>query len=75
MLSSVAIENFKGVGDRISLDLSPITLLFGPNSGGKSSILQAIQYGFELLDRGNVDADRTTHGGGAVDLGGLVNIK
>jgi predicted ATPase len=74
MLSSISIENFKGVGERITLDLRPITLLFGPNSGGKSTILQAIQYGFELLDRGNADAGRTSHGGGSVDLGGFRNF-
>ena len=41
-LTRIEIENFKGIGTRQSIDLRPITLLFGPNSAGKSTILQAL---------------------------------
>ena len=36
MITSIEIENFKGIGERIQLDLKPITLLFGPNAQGKA---------------------------------------
>jgi hypothetical protein len=49
-------------------------LLFGANSAGKSSVLQALQYVREILDRQNVNADRTLQGGEAVDLGGFLNL-
>jgi len=39
-LTRIEIENFKGIGTRQRIDLRPITLLFGPNSAGKSTILQ-----------------------------------
>ena len=43
MISRVAIKNFKSIGDPgVDLELKPLTLLVGPNGGGKSSILEAI---------------------------------
>ena len=49
-------------------------MLFGANSAGKSSVLQALQYVREILERQNVNADRTLQGGEAVDLGGFLNL-
>lgn len=43
MISRVSIKNFKSIGDPgVDLELKPLTLLVGPNGGGKSSILEAI---------------------------------
>ena len=43
MISRVAIQNFKSIGEPgVDLELKPLTLLVGPNGGGKSSILEAI---------------------------------
>jgi energy-coupling factor transporter ATP-binding protein EcfA2 len=43
MLSRVVIKNFKSIGETgVDLELKPLTLLVGPNGGGKSSILEAI---------------------------------
>jgi len=69
-LSRIEIENFKGIGERQTIDIKPITLLFGANSAGKSTILQALQYLREILERGNVDPDKTI-AGGRQDLGGF----
>lgn len=74
MITGIAIENFKGIGERIELELRPITLLFGPNSAGKSSILHALHYAREILDRHNLNADQTIAGGKFVDLGGFDNF-
>ena len=71
MITGISIENFKGIGERIDLELKPITLLFGPNSAGKSSILHALHYAREVFERHNLDADRTVAGGSFVDLGGF----
>ena len=43
-LTAIELENFKGIGPRQRVELKPITLLFGPNSAGKSTILQALHY-------------------------------
>lgn len=72
-LTRIEIENFKGIGSRQKIDLRPITLLFGPNSAGKSTILQALHYLREILERGNVDPDRTI-AGGLIDLGGFATL-
>lgn len=43
MITTLAIENFKSVGEPgVSLELKPLTILVGPNSSGKSNILEAL---------------------------------
>src|SRR5260370_30714598 len=74
MITAIEIENFKGIRDRVRIDLKPITLLFGPNSAGKSTILHALHYAREIFERRNLDADRTAAGGKFVDLGGFQNL-
>jgi predicted ATPase len=73
-LTAIELENFKGVGGRVRIELAPITLLFGANSAGKSTILQALQYVREVLERRNANPDRTLYGGEFVDLGGFRNL-
>lgn len=74
LIKSLALKNFKGFSDEVRIELRPITLLFGANSAGKSSVLQALQYIREILDRSNANADRTAQGGEAIDLGGFMNL-
>ncbi len=71
MITSITIENFKGIRDRVRLDFRPITLLFGANSAGKSTILHALHYAREVFERHNLDADQTIAGGKYIDLGGF----
>ena len=42
MLKSLELENFKAFGERVKIPFAPITLIFGENSSGKSSILQSL---------------------------------
>lgn len=74
MITHIHLENFKGFKERQTIELKPITLLFGPNSGGKSTVIQAIHYMREILERKNFDPDRTIAGGKAIDLGGFKNL-
>lgn len=74
MLTSLEIENFKGIGPRQRIDFAPLTLLFGANSAGKSSILQALVYLHELIERGSADVDRTELGGHVLELGGFARL-
>ena len=71
LITAMEIENFKGIGRPVRIDLRPITLLFGRNSAGKSTILHALCYAHELLSPGRVDAGRTELGGAHIDLGGF----
>ncbi len=42
LLSELTIANFKAFGERQVVPLAPITLVFGSNSAGKSSLIQAL---------------------------------
>src|SRR6266516_1402772 len=42
MIKAVELENFKAFSQRTRIDLAPITLIFGQNSAGKTSILQSL---------------------------------
>lgn len=70
-ITKITIQNFKGVQECVEIPIRPITLLFGANSAGKSTILQAMLYFRDLLERGNVDADRLAVAGTTLDLGGF----
>lgn len=71
LITAVEIQNFKGIGRSVRIDLRPITLLFGPNSAGKSTVLHALCYAQEILSGGNVDVHETRLGGDQIDLGGF----
>jgi len=74
MLTALELENFKGVADRQRIEFAPLTLLFGANSAGKSTVLQALVYLLELIDRGSADVDRTELTGNVLELGGFARI-
>lgn len=74
MIHSLEIENFKGIAARQRIEFAPLTLLFGANSAGKSTILQALLYLHELIERGVADVDRTELGGNVLELGGFARL-
>ena len=73
-ITAITIENFKGIKEPVRVELKPITLLFGPNSAGKSTIIQALHYAREIFERHNLNPDRTLLGGAAIDLGGFESL-
>ena len=49
-ITSITIENFKNIGDKaVTIPIRPITLLFGKNSSGKSTVLQALRYSSAIM--------------------------
>jgi hypothetical protein len=71
MLTALRVGNFKAFGATQTLPIKPITLIFGANSSGKSSLLHALCLAHESNRTGNLDVFRTELGGDAVDLGGI----
>src|SRR6187399_3162345 len=74
MIRSLELENFKGIAARQRIDFAPLTLLFGANSAGKSTVLQALLYFHEVIERGYADVDRTELGGDVLELGGFARL-
>lgn len=54
-ISKLIIGNFKSIRERTEIKIAPITLMFGPNSAGKSAVLGAIR---ALLQRIEEPANR-----------------
>lgn len=65
------LENFKSFLTRQSVPMAPITLLYGPNGGGKSSIIQALLMLRQSMGSGTPDL---LVAGSDVDLGSWSSI-
>jgi predicted ATPase len=71
MIKTFCIGNFKAFANVQKILFRPITLIFGANSSGKSSIIHGLSLIHEALLTGNLDVFRTTIGGKSIDLGGF----
>ncbi|GIW56559.1 MAG: hypothetical protein KatS3mg082_2963 [Nitrospiraceae bacterium] len=70
-LTALRITNFKAFAESQRVPLRPITLVYGANSAGKSSILHALALAHHALETGELDVQRTQIGGESIDLGGF----
>ncbi len=76
-LQALRVGNFKAFADSQRIPLKPITLIFGPNSAGKSSFIHSLalaheaQFGREKRSLARLDVHHTDVGGSAIDLGGF----
>lgn len=68
MFTAIDIKNFKAFSDWQSLSLAPITLVYGPNSSGKSSIIHSIMLLRQSLTRPSTQGGLVSNGE-YVDLG------
>lgn len=57
-ITAIELENFQSIERRTRIDLKPITLLFGPNSAGKSTVFDALELLRVLLDPNEFDENR-----------------
>jgi len=75
MLTQLHLENFKGWEDTGSVRLAPITVLFGSNSSGKTSLLQSLLLLKQTAE--SSDRFRVLHTGDErtpVDLGTMSDV-
>lgn len=71
MLTALRIGNFKAFAETQNIPIRPLTLIYGANSSGKSSILHSLLLGRHVHETGDLDVHRTNVGGESVDLGGF----
>jgi len=70
-LTALHVARFKAFADSQCIPIRPITLIFGANSAGKSSIIHALALAHHALETGELDVQRTQIGGESIDLGGF----
>src|SRR3954467_10676783 len=74
MFKTIQLGHFKAFGATQQIPIRPLTLIFGPNSAGKSSFLHGLLFAHEAQtsdEPDNLDVRRTRLGGDSVDLGGF----
>lgn len=70
-LTALHLARFKAFADSQRIPLRPVTLIFGANSAGKSSIIHALALAHHAVETGDLDVQRTQIGGESIDLGGF----
>lgn len=75
-LKSFSLTNFKAFGPNAqTIPVKPITLIFGANSAGKSSILHFLLWMKDLVAGKGIDIYYPSAGGKSVDLGGFKQMR
>lgn len=71
VIKEISVGNFKAFANKQSIAIKPITLIFGPNSSGKSSIIHSLLYIHNAFATGDLDPHYMKISGNSVDLGGF----
>jgi hypothetical protein len=71
MITNFQVANFKAFNDLQTIPLKPITIIFGPNSSGKSSVIHSLLLARHGVDTQSLDAIYPSIAGHSVDLGGF----
>jgi len=71
MITALRLGSFKAFARAQTIPIRPLTLLFGANSAGKSSVIHGLALAHHALETGDIDARYTRIGGESIDLGGF----
>ena len=74
-ITGLRLSNFKSFCGEHTIPIAPITLIFGANSTGKSSIVQALALMREMILTENADVRYTELGRDEIDLGGFQQFR
>lgn len=69
LLTELRLDNFKSVAEPTTIPLRPLTLIYGKNSAGKSSLIQSL-----LLMKQSVDDATLNSSGPYVNLGSFAGV-
>ena len=67
------ISNFKPYQDMQEIDLAPITLVYGQNSGGKTSLIEALLCSSQSVDNTEIEKGYFNLSGSNISLGPYKN--
>jgi predicted ATPase len=71
-ITAFRVGNFKAFANSQYIPIRPLTLIYGANSSGKSSIIHSLLLAHHAIkNKGELDVYHTEVGGDAVDLGGF----
>lgn len=73
MLTALYLGNFKAFAETQEIPIRPITLIFGANSSGKSSIIHSLLLAQQGMETDDYDVGQPEFSGELVDLGGFEN--
>jgi hypothetical protein len=59
LLTGLRLGNFKAFGETQNIPIKPLTLIFGANSAGKSSIIHGLLLACHATETGNLDVHKT----------------
>jgi len=71
MITSYKIGNFKAFSETRTIPLKPITLIYGANSSGKSSLIHSMLLAYNGFRYNDLDMHQTNISGDSVNLGGF----
>ena len=74
MLTEISLENFKPFRSEVRVPLAPLTLIYGPNSGGKSSLIQSILLLKQTVEGHSERFTGLIPQGDYVDLGSFLSL-
>ncbi|MFT6029894.1 MAG: hypothetical protein ACI8O8_001635 [Oleiphilaceae bacterium] len=72
-ITKLSLTNFRSFKETQTIEFAPVTLLFGPNSVGKSTVLLALFYLQQILAKGQCDPKRLEPLGDKV-IGGFKSL-
>lgn len=72
-ITKLTLENFRSFKEEKTIEFAPVTLLFGPNSIGKSTVLMALFYIHHMLSKGDCNPLRIEELGDKY-VGGFKNL-
>lgn len=73
IITKLSLTNFRSFKETQTIEFAPVTLLFGPNSVGKSTVLMALFYLQQILSKGQCDPASIDALGGKF-VGGFKNL-
>lgn len=74
MISQIVLNKFQGFSSEQTIRLAPLTLIFGPNSSGKSSVTRGLLFLKQNAESISARSSQITYQGEAIDLATFANV-